>query len=433
MKTILISILISLSSSLVYSQARLMLNNSPFIVIDNGANLVIDNGAANAITTLGTGGNIVSEDELDLIKWNVSTATGVHSIPWTNSNGVKIPLEINITGAGSAGGSLYLSTYATNNMNATWPAVAPAVNDMCSFTFADNASLKVIDRFWRIDANSYGTKPGVTMSFGYDMNNEGAGTNTLVEANLQAQRYNPNAGSGNVLCFSAPAPGTGGGTWEGLLFGNVNTGADNVNSAIVSAANFYKDWILVDNTTPLPVELLSFTAECDKDKVIIDWSTQTEFNNDYFIVEKSYDGITFFDLELVQGIGNSNVLQLYSIEDNSKSDDIVYYKLKQVDFDGAVSYHNIISTNCKSKDFEVNNVVFSGNKLNFNVSMLEDEDFVIYLYDSRGRLITKEYKHFDKSSKAVEINSSELSKGIYMLSLVGTLNLFTTKILKSKK
>jgi len=429
MKKILIIILVGLISNVGFSQARLMLNDSPFIIIDNGANLVIDNGAANAITMLGTGGNIVSEDELDLIKWNLSTATGVHLVPWTNSNGVKIPLEINITGAGSAAGSILLSTYATNNMNTAWPAVAPAVNDMCSFTFADDASLKVVDRFWRVDANSYATKPSVTMSFGYDFANEGGGANTINENNLQVQRYNPNAGSGNVLCFSAPASGTGGGTWEGLLFGTVNTGTSKVNTAVVSAANFYKDWILVDNTTPLPVELISFTATCSNSGVMLDWVTQSEVNNDYFILEKSYDAVTFFELEQVQGAGNTNILKSYSVLDNMASS-LTYYRLKQVDFNGAISYHNIISSNCIGNQFEVTNTVFTDDELSFNVLAFEEEEVIVYLYDARGRIITIEAKHISKSINNVELKNLGLSKGIYMLSIVGDKNVYSAKLLK---
>ncbi|HLU84193.1 MAG TPA: hypothetical protein VKZ45_01865, partial [Vicingaceae bacterium] len=208
---------------MLFSQARLVFNNNGYINIENNAYLVIDNGAANAVTLLGTGGNILSESETDLVKWNVGNATGLYLVPFTNTNGVKVPVDINITTAGSAGGSLLLSTYRTTNMNTPWPAVAPAVTNMCSPVIQADASLYVVDRFWRIDGNSYATKPGATLSFGYDFANEAGGANTINEANLQAQRFNPTQGSGVPTCpFPAPPPGPGG-HWEGLLFGTVNT------------------------------------------------------------------------------------------------------------------------------------------------------------------------------------------------------------------
>ena len=70
------------------SQARLILNNSPYLVIDNAAFVVLDNPNANALTTLGTGGNILSENELDVIKWNIGATTGAYTVPWTDRKSV---------------------------------------------------------------------------------------------------------------------------------------------------------------------------------------------------------------------------------------------------------------------------------------------------------------------------------------------------------
>jgi len=414
----------------VFAQERITITDDAFIVIDNSAFVVIDNPNVNALSTSGTGGNIVSESETDLIKWNVSTATGVHTIPWTNASGVKIPLAINITGAGSAGGSLLLSTYGTNNGNTTWPTVAPAVNDMCSFTYADDASLKVIDRFWRIDANSYGTKPAVNLNFGYDFTNEGGGTNVIDENNLQAQRYNPTTGSGNTACFSAPGTGVSNGTWEGLLFGTVNTGTKKVNTAAVSSANFYKDWILVDNTTPLPVNLVSFKAKCEKGGVIIDWITASETNNDYFVVEKSYDANSFFELTTLQGTGNSSVNSYYSATDSDNLSEVTYYRLKQVDFDGSITYHEIIPSKCNTNDFVVDKVVLNNNALKFDIITSQKEEVVIYLYDYKGRLISSKKHSLLANKNAIQLNNLEISKSIYLLSIVGQYNTYSTKLVK---
>ena len=73
-------ILLLILPSITFSQARLVLNNNGYINIENNAYLVIDNGAANAITLTGTGGNILSENETDLVKWNVGNAIGNHIV-----------------------------------------------------------------------------------------------------------------------------------------------------------------------------------------------------------------------------------------------------------------------------------------------------------------------------------------------------------------
>ena len=67
------------------AQPRLILNNNIYMVLKNNIELVINNSAANAITTLGTGGNIISESEFNRVKWNIGTATGIYTVPFTKS------------------------------------------------------------------------------------------------------------------------------------------------------------------------------------------------------------------------------------------------------------------------------------------------------------------------------------------------------------
>lgn len=428
-KLLFISLL--LLPGITFSQARLVLNNNGYINIENNAYLVIDNGAANAITLAGTGGNILSENETDLVKWNVGNAIGNHIVPFTNTNGVKVPVEINITTAGSIGGSLLLSTYRTNNMNTPWPSVAPAVTNMCSPVIQADASLFVVDRFWRIDGNSYATKPAATLSFGYDFGNESGGANTINEANLQAQRFNPTTGSGVNTCpFPAPPPGPGG-HWEGLLFGTVNTATDRVNNAVISSADFFKDWILVDNSSPLPVSLLNFDTDCENGLVVLNWSTASEINNDYFVIEKSTDAINFLPIATIQGNGNSNTLINYSYTEQNPNFSTTYYRLKQVDFDGKFEYFDIVASTCTSdNNFNVNQIILSDNVFQFNVITTENEKLNIYLYDYRGRLITNEIKLVTKGSNQINLNNLNLSNSIYMLNIVGEKNHFSTKIFK---
>lgn len=428
-KLLFISLLIL--PGIVFSQARLVFNNNGYINIENQAYLVIDNGAANAITLLGTGGNILSENERDVVKWNVGNATGNHIVPFTNTNGVKVPVEVNITAAGNAGGSIIFSTYRTNNMNLPWPAVAPAVTNMCSPVIQADASLHVIDRFWRIDGNSYATKPAATLSFGYDFTNEASGANIINEANLQAQRFNPTTGSGVNTCpFPAPPPGPGG-HWEGLLFGTVNTTTNRVNNAIISSANFFKDWILVDNLFPLPVVLLNFDTDCKDGLVELKWSTASEINNDFFVIEKSTDAINFFPIATVQGSGNSNSFISYSYADQNPNFATTYYRLKQVDFDGNFEYFDIVASSCTSNNtFFVNQFILTDDVFQFNVTTTEDEKLNIYLYDYRGRLITNETKLVTKGLNQLNLNNLNLSNSIYMLNIVGEKNQYSTKVFK---
>jgi hypothetical protein len=104
---------------------------------------------------------------------------------------------------------------------------------------------------------------------------------------------------------------------------------------------------LGSSNSPLPVELLNFKAECNNNESIISWQTASEENNHYFILEKSNDAINFMSYDTIEGAGNSNSILDYFYKDiklNNKS--INYYRLKQVDFNGASEYSDIVEANC---------------------------------------------------------------------------------------
>lgn len=73
------------------------------------------------------------------------------------------------------------------------------------------------------------------------------------------------------------------------------------------------------------------------------WSTAEENGNARFIVEKSTDGITYENIGNINGIGDSESLQDYSFLDVQATDKKSFYRLKQIDFDGAYNYsHSVI-------------------------------------------------------------------------------------------
>ena len=98
-------------------------------------------------------------------------------------------------------------------------------------------------------------------------------------------------------------------------------------------------WVQVD----VPIQLASFNAVPDGQRVKLNWITANELNNDYFTVEKSLDGRTFVFIEKVEGAGTSSRILNYSTIDYSPWSGASYYRLKQTDFDGNATYSKIIS------------------------------------------------------------------------------------------
>lgn len=94
----------------------------------------------------------------------------------------------------------------------------------------------------------------------------------------------------------------------------------------------------------LPVELTLFTVIQFDDKNEIIWKTESEKNNAYFEVWRSYDGENFEFLQTIEGAGTSSTANFYQYSDHEIRFGDVYYKLKQVDLDGKTFESNWIYT-----------------------------------------------------------------------------------------
>lgn len=101
--------------------------------------------------------------------------------------------------------------------------------------------------------------------------------------------------------------------------------------------------ISIITCTVLPIELTEFNGISQDDHSKLYWTTATEINNDYFILEKSDDGITWRDIARIDGAGNSTQINNYSFNDYELLPVIMYYRLKQVDFDGKKTYSQIVT------------------------------------------------------------------------------------------
>lgn len=99
--------------------------------------------------------------------------------------------------------------------------------------------------------------------------------------------------------------------------------------------------------SPLPIELVNFDAVCENGQVLLNWTTASERNNDYFTIEKSSNGSEWTEVTKVSSIGNNNILTDYEAIDEQPYFGISYYRLKQTDFDGKHEYSEIKSVNLK--------------------------------------------------------------------------------------
>ncbi len=171
-------------------------------------------------------------------------------------------------------------------------------------------------------------------------------------------------------------------------------------------------------TTVLPIELLLFTGENVGNKNILNWTTVSEINNDFFTVEKSSDALIFDEIGTVLGAGNSNYPINYSFNDDNISSTINYYRLKQTDFDGQFSYSNIIAINNSNQNFTVYEAngtlhIFSNNDMSTELN----------IYDVSGKIVLQTTMNSSK-----QISLSDFNSGIYILKIVNRNHTFIKKM-----
>jgi autotransporter-associated beta strand protein len=178
-------------------------------------------------------------------------------------------------------------------------------------------------------------------------------------------------------------------------------------NAIVS--NF-SPFTLGSNTTnnPLPVSLLNFKANCINKNVQLNWQTASESNNDFFDIERSTDGLSYANFLRVNGKGTTNEQQNYTAYDEQLFEGNIYYRLKQVDFNGSATYYNPQMVNCAD---DANISIFPNpNNGNFLIKGLQEES-ELQLTDALGKNLL--IKKVVATETTYEVTT--LQEGIYFL------------------
>ena len=185
------------------------------------------------------------------------------------------------------------------------------------------------------------------------------------------------------------------------------------------------------NIGPLPIELIDFDAQYEKDVVKINWSTASERSNDHFIIERSKDATNFEEIKKVTGAGNSSSVVNYQEIDSLPLPGLSYYRLKYTDVNGENKYSSIKAVN-KSENNARLMVGPSPADDNITVQYNSDEpdNFLLTIYDMKGsRVFLKEYNLSEGSNK-INIDLSSLSKGIYNLNLQNKNDIQKVKFVK---
>ena len=264
-----------------------------------------------------------------------------------------------------------------------------------------------------INTTAYG---GITIGISFDEKGN------LEDADFIDIEYRINAGAWTDFTGGQFINDFGGPHDITMTFGSVS----NVQIRVRAYTDAAGEQIIIDNVyvegeLPVPVELVDFTATLESEEVKLEWITASEINNDRFEVYRSDDTVEWELLTTVIGSGNSSNLLRYSIYDMSPHLGVLYYRLKQIDFDGKFEYSKIIMI---SNYQQLNAIVFpnpNDGDFSFDIRQDLEQDFLVVLMDQAGRevyskIILKEY-----SNQIVVFDiKNRISSGIYYV--IGTNN-----------
>jgi hypothetical protein len=235
----------------------------------------------------------------------------------------------------------------------------------------------------------------------------------------------------------------GSGTAATILTSNTNSSTLNYTHAIAVGSTYYyyikivqadgsRIWtapIWFTMNTPLPIELIEFKANLDRNNFVeLNWKTKSETNNNYFTVQRTLDGLYFEDIAQVPGANNSTALLNYKSYDYEPLVGQSYYRLVQTDFDGVKRYSSLIpiSLSQSSKDF-----VFFPNPtsglITISTSLEHVKKLSVAIYDIKGALID----NIDfENQKEFVLDLNGKTAGIYLVKISSGSKIYWNKVIK---
>jgi hypothetical protein len=158
----------------------------------------------------------------------------------------------------------------------------------------------------------------------------------------------------------------------------------------------------------LPVELLAFEGRKEGSTVVLDWLTDHEINNDYFVVERSSDRFEFSPIGQVNGKGTTDQISEYQLTDHKPLTGKSYYRLKQVDFDGKYTFSQVVDIFFDGKN---QSIIVAPNPFKdyFEVYLPEGREMKMSLYNLHGQ----EIGIYSLDETQTRIESRNLASGIY--------------------
>ena len=193
-----------------------------------------------------------------------------------------------------------------------------------------------------------------------------------------------------------------------------------------------ESWILkngdlkacIKSNIQLPVSLAIFNAlQENKGNVAIRWTTNSETDNRYFVLERSANGTDFAPVTQLESNGNSQEVRKYEFRDKDPFPKKNFYRLRQVDSKGISRFSNIITAadNNGGKAIKITKVYPNPfvDHFTLDFSSPSDQEFTLMMLSVDGKIVYQKAVTVYKGNNSVVVQPADtLEKGTYTIPLV---------------
>ena len=167
----------------------------------------------------------------------------------------------------------------------------------------------------------------------------------------------------------------------------------------------------------MPVELTSFKGNETQKTNTLNWQTAAEINNDYFEIERSVDGRDFEVIGMEEGNGTTTLSSHYRFIDRSP---LItgYYRLRQVDFDGAFEYSDIIMVKREDHDAKHDLIIYPNpvkDNMKIEYQTAKSQESTVSVMNMTGQILSVQIVTSQEGRNILDLNSADFPTGSYIL------------------
>jgi hypothetical protein len=185
----------------------------------------------------------------------------------------------------------------------------------------------------------------------------------------------------------------------------------------------------------LPVELAKFDVEyySDEHATYINWKTISELNNDRFEVQRSTDGENFETIQVIKGAGTTSMETEYISVDADPIIGVNYYRLKQVDFNGATRLSEVRSVNILDDFFDL--LTFTPNPTSGKTEVIfnsyRKENVLLQVMSVEGSTVVRTELSADKGGNRFDLDLSEVEGNVFFVTITTSSKTYSGKVVKN--